>query len=235
MPQKLTHNLDFASPIKKSPSNSRKYRNIYTNPLPITGRLPDTGYLALQKDWLIKRDETDVEGHRKTYVQDTRAITLLEELLHIGTEGLFLVSGKKGVGKTTQVNQAIKQMKEKEEREGRQVLVVKVDASNFEMIHKSGEDGKNVEIDPSKTKLSILQNLSLQLANTILEKPCFSISSKKGIGVQMIYDKFRKKILRKTNSIQSLNLEDNEVTQNELAFKSKVSDLQNRAEAKKRG
>jgi type II secretory ATPase GspE/PulE/Tfp pilus assembly ATPase PilB-like protein len=41
---------------------------------------------------------------------------LLEELLHIGTEGLFLVSGKKGVGKTTQVNQAIKQMKEKEER-----------------------------------------------------------------------------------------------------------------------
>jgi hypothetical protein len=76
--------------------------------------------------------------NRNPYIVPTSVRTLLVDLLYRGTNGAFLLSDRRAVGKTSQVFSAIEEVVklEKESRSGLDVLVITIYAMKFEIFYK---------------------------------------------------------------------------------------------------
>jgi hypothetical protein len=188
--------------------------------------------VELKKDWDFTPDIINMKNYN-AYVQNTRACQLLIDLFCRGTKGAFLLSGRRGVGKTTQVVYAIRHAADKLVMdEGIEVLPVRVDASNFEIFYRNSEEGKNAEPDLSKIKYSILQNLSLELAQNIHDNLLKENEKlRKNRDLRLLFNKMFNKFEITT---PTKNIKDRDMSNQDLSdLLTRTTDLLNKAKAKR--
>ena len=127
--------------------------------------------VVIKKNWDYTPDRVTMDN-RNPYIVPTRARSLLVDLLHRGTNGAFLLSGRRGVGKTSQVLSAIEEVVEleKRSRSSLRTLAITIDATKFEIFYRDAKDSNKKEVDTLKTKGSILKNLIVELNDKVTTK-----------------------------------------------------------------
>jgi hypothetical protein len=97
--------------------------------------------------------------NRNPYIVPTSVRTLLVDLLYRGTNGAFLLSDRRAVGKTSQVFSAIEEVVklEKESRSGLDVLVITIYAMKFEIFYKNTKDNNKKTFHFEKSNRRIKQ------------------------------------------------------------------------------